>query len=84
VLEVKATDGPHVAPSGAQHMVELKEVHRWPHDNVHYAEMHKDNHQGDGVWRQVLQLESIHLQQREEEGGEWEYQPRKGHRRRST
>jgi hypothetical protein len=40
--------------------------------------MHEDYHQGDGVWRQVLQLEFIRLQQHEEEeGGEQEHQPDK-------
>jgi hypothetical protein len=76
VLEVLVADGPRITPSVAQHMVEPEEAHRWPHAYVHLAQMHEDLHQGDGVWRQVLQLESTRLQQREE-GGEWEHQPGK-------
>jgi hypothetical protein len=53
-----------------------EEVHRWPHANVHLVEMHEDRHQGNGVWRQMLLLESIRLQQHE--GGEWQYEPSKG------
>jgi hypothetical protein len=35
----------------------------------------EDHHQHDGVRRQVVKLEIVVLQQREEEGGHWESEP---------
>jgi hypothetical protein len=67
ILEVVATDGSHPSPGVAQHVKETKQVHRWPHTYVHLTEVHKDHHQCDGVQRQVLELNVIGLQPREEE-----------------
>jgi hypothetical protein len=47
----------------------------WPHANEHITEVDEDHQQNEGVWRQVLQLEPVELQQREEEGGQQRHHP---------
>jgi hypothetical protein len=56
----------------------LEQAHRWPHADEHLIEVDEDSHQREGVQRQVLKLEAVVLQQREEEGGRWERVPSKG------
>jgi hypothetical protein len=55
-----------------------EQPHRWPHPHEHLTEVDEDSHQCDGVGGKVLQLEPIILQQREEEGGQWQHQPSQG------
>jgi hypothetical protein len=50
VLDVVAIDAPCMTTDRAQHVIEPKEAHRWPHTYIHLTEMHEDRHQGDGVW----------------------------------
>jgi hypothetical protein len=53
-------------------------VHRRPHAHVHLTEVDEDHHQGDGVWRQMMKLETVVLQQCEKEGGHREHEPGQG------
>jgi hypothetical protein len=76
VLEVLATDGGHSFSRIAQHVEEPEQAHRRLYTHINLIEVDKDRHQRDGVWRQVMELKVIGLQQCEEGGGEWEYEPR--------
>jgi hypothetical protein len=50
-------------------MEKLEQAHQRPHIDEHLTEVDEDCHQCEGVQRQVLKLEIVVLQQREEEGG---------------
>jgi hypothetical protein len=69
-LEVVATDERRAWARSLQHEEALEQPHRWPHPHVHLTEVDEDGHQSDGVGREMLQLEPVVLQQREEEGGQ--------------
>jgi hypothetical protein len=62
-------------PGRPQHVEKPKQAHQRPHANEHITEVDKDRHQREGVRRQVLKLEAVVLQQREEEGGRQEREP---------
>jgi hypothetical protein len=78
VLEVVAAKGGRYFPGRAQYVEEPEQAHRRPHAHVHLTEVNEDHHQRDVVRRQVVELKVVGLQQREEEGGEREYEPIQG------
>jgi hypothetical protein len=67
-LEVVAADEQRALARNLQHEEAPEQLHQWLHPHVHLAEVDEDGHQSDGVGREVLQLEPIVLQQREEGG----------------
>jgi hypothetical protein len=72
VLEVVAAGVMWLLVHWAQHVEPLEQAHRWPHSHEHLTEVGDDRHQCDGVWRQVLKLKPVVLQQhekKEENGG---------------
>jgi hypothetical protein len=60
------------------HSLQHEEAPKQPHPHVHLTEVDEDGHQSDELGREVLQLEPVVLQQREEEGGQWRHQPSQG------
>jgi hypothetical protein len=77
-LEVVAADERWAQARSLQHEEASEQLHRWPHPYVHLTKVDENGHQSDGVGREMLQLEPIVLQQREEEGGQWRHQPSQG------
>jgi hypothetical protein len=74
-LEVVATDDWWALARSLQYEEAPEQLHQWPHPLEHLAEVDQDGHQHNGVGREVLQLEPIILQQREEEGGQHDTSP---------
>jgi hypothetical protein len=66
VLEVVTADERHAWAQSLQHEEAPEQPHRWLHPHVHLVEVDEDGHQSDGVGREMLQLEPVVLQQREE------------------
>jgi hypothetical protein len=81
VLEVVAAEMRCLPVHWAQHVKPPEQAHQWLHPHKHLAEVGEDHHQRDGVWRQVLKLKTIVLQQHNEEGGERRHEPDQGVRR---
>jgi hypothetical protein len=52
-----------------------EQAHQWSCTHEHFTEVGENHHQHDDVRRQVVKLEIIVLQQREEEGGHQESEP---------
>jgi hypothetical protein len=77
-LEVVVTDEWWTLARNLQYEEVPEQPHRWPHPHEHLAEVDEDGHQHNGVGREVLQLEPVILQQREEEGGQRWHQPNQG------
>jgi hypothetical protein len=77
-LEVVAADEWWALARSLQHKEVLEQPHRQPHPHGHLAEVDEDGHQRNGVGREVLQVEPIILQQREEEGRQRRHQPSHG------
>jgi hypothetical protein len=61
-LEVVRVDWFCPLPGPAQHMEQPEERDGQPHADEHLIEVDKDHRQDEGVWRQMLKLESIKLQ----------------------
>jgi hypothetical protein len=77
-LEVVAANEWWALACSLQYEEASEQLHRWPHPYKHLAEVDEDGHQRIGVGREVLQLEPVILQQREEEGGQCRHQPSQG------
>jgi hypothetical protein len=56
-------------PRGSQRKDEPEQAHRRPHAHIHFTEVDKDHHRRNGMRCQMMKLETVVLQQCEEEGG---------------
>jgi hypothetical protein len=74
-LEVVASDEQRVLAHNLHYKEALEQPHQWSHPHEHLVEVDEDCHQRGGVGLKVLQLESVILQQREEERKQWRHQP---------
>jgi hypothetical protein len=69
MLEVVAVEARWLPVLWVQHVEPLEQAHRRSHPHEHLTEVGEDHHQRDGVWRQVLKLKPVVLQQHEKKGG---------------
>jgi hypothetical protein len=78
VLEVVGPQVICAPPRGPQREEELEQAHRRLHAHIHLTEVDEDCHQGNGLQCQMVELETIVLQQREKKGGCSECEPDQG------